>query len=628
MLRLKLLALILLLGSILIAQEDPAVKNFRLAENAFELNIDSTLQYLTEVRKSSNAELLFKANILEGQFLFKRRNYEGALEKFLAAEKQNNSLENSKYKAIVQDEISRIYGAQGKYDEAFKLKESALETFKSVNDSSAINKCLLGIAKLFNDRNDYQEANRYITDAIDFANNPKDLAFAIANKGIYFKHQNEFDSARYYYQKGIDLYQEDPAFLMRSYYNLALLEKRLKNIPEALNYYDKAIELMQEMKDTIGVAVMEVNRTFIYYDLKEFEKAESVLNQHAETVTSKGTIQNKLDFWLIRYNISEKLGKASDALSHYRGYRKIKDSLDNLQLNTKIAEFETKYETAEKEREIAVKDQQILRASNQRKMLLGGLAAVLWLGTFGVLYFWSRNRFNKQLAAKKIENLEQEKQLMAISSMLEGQEVERSRIAQDLHDSIGGLLTTVKVHFGVIQKEIEKISNLEIGKKVEELIDEASTEVRRISHKMSPRTLQINGLRAALNDAAMELNTSSDIQVDFEWNGSAAILDENKEIVIYRIVQELMSNALKHAQPSELLIQVNVFEGMINLLVEDDGIGFDYNSTDNITGLGLPGIISRVEFLQGTVNIDTEKDKGTTISIDIPIDSNKPLEKT
>jgi len=404
-----------------------------LAELAKDKSSDSTIIYI-RMLKSPSSQVLFEASIIKGQYHRNIRSFEAAMTAFSEARALNLKIDNEKNNAAVDDEIANVLGLQGKYNDAFSLKEKALEVFMEARDSSSISTCMLGIARLFSSRYDYEESHKYIGDAIKYATTDKEKALSLASYGINFKHKNEFDSARYYYEKGLAMYDQDPNFLIRSYYNLALLEKRLKNIPEALAYYKKAIDKSKEIGDAVGAAVLEVNKTYIYYDLKEYEKAEEVLNKYASLIENKTTIQSKLDFWLIRYNISEKLGKASDALSHYRSYRKITDSLDNVKLNTKIAEFETKYETAEKEREIVLKDQDLAKASNQRKLLIGGMLAVAWFGLFGVLYFWSRNRFNKQLAAQEIENLEQEKKIMAVTSMIEGQEKERSRIAQDLHD--------------------------------------------------------------------------------------------------------------------------------------------------------------------------------------------------
>jgi len=148
---------------------------------------------------------------------------------------------------------------------------------------------------------------------------------------------------------------------------------------------------------------------------------------------------------------------------------------------------------------------------------------------------------------------------------------------------------------------------------------EASLEVRRISHKMSPRSLEINGLKAALNDMVLELDSSTDIAASFEWNGELVDIPDGSEIVIYRIVQELLANIMKHAGAREIFIQVNVFDNEFNLMVEDDGMGFDVDNRQANGGLGLAGIASRVEFLKGTFDIDSTVGEGTTISVNFPI---------
>ncbi|GLR16417.1 tetratricopeptide repeat-containing sensor histidine kinase [Portibacter lacus] len=588
-----------------------------LARKAKNENIDSTLIYLNMISDQADPSMLIQSGIIKGQYYRNKYDYVEALNQFAAAEKLNDQLGDQVAAAKLKDEISLIYGLQGKYEEAIKLKSEALETFKEHNDSAAISICLHGISKLFNDKNDYKTSFVYAKDALKYANSNEQKAFVLASYGIYYKHENEFDSARYYYTEAINLVPDNPVFLMKSFVNLALLEKRIGNKTAALDYYDKAAAKGLEMGDSVMTASIAVNKTFVYYDLKDYVKAESVLNENEEITLKKGTIQSKLDFYLIRYNIAERLGKAGDVLKYYGDYRAMRDSLDNLALNTKIAEFETKYQTAEKEKQIALKDKALAKSSYQRKLLLGGLAAVLWFGLFGVLFYWSKNRFNKKLSAKKIEGLEQEQKIMSMSSMLEGQESERSRIAHDLHDSIGGLLTSAKIHFGILQKDIDEPEQMNIGKKVESLLDEASTEVRRITHKMSPRGLELNGLQSAISDIVNEIQ-SPELKVDYEWNGHLISLDEQREIMVYRIIQEALNNILKHAHATEILIQINVFEERVNIVIQDNGIGFRIEEVNGSEGLGLDGIRSRVEFLDGSLNIDSQIDQGTSINIEFP----------
>ena len=203
-----------------------------------------------------------------------------------------------------------------------------------------------------------------------------------------------------------------------------------------------------------------------------------------------------------------------------------------------------------------------------------------------------------------------------MSSMIEGQEAERLRIAKDLHDSLGGLLSTVKAHFGSIQKECDQLDQVPIVQKTNGLIDEACIEVRRISHNMMPHALTISGLEGAIQDMVDNLNDQK-YDATFEANNLPK-METTREVMVYRLVQEIISNIRKHAKASSIFIQIFGHKQEINLIIEDDGVGFDYQKAQLAGGLGLKSINSRVAFLDGNIEWDTQPKRGTNINITIP----------
>jgi len=205
-----------------------------------------------------------------------------------------------------------------------------------------------------------------------------------------------------------------------------------------------------------------------------------------------------------------------------------------------------------------------------------------------------------------------------MNSMIEGQEAERLRIAKDLHDSLGGLLSTVKAHFTTIQNEIEQLDALDLTGKTNALIDEACIEVRRISHNMMPHALSLSGLKGAIEDLGTHLQEQG-YSVNVEIDNLPEALEPTKEVMIYRLIQEIISNIRKHAQASSILIQLIGHKNEVNLLVEDNGRGFTYETALAKGGLGLKSINSRVAYLDGTIDWDTQPNNGTSLTINIPI---------
>lgn len=209
--------------------------------------------------------------------------------------------------------------------------------------------------------------------------------------------------------------------------------------------------------------------------------------------------------------------------------------------------------------------------------------------------------------------------MLALNSMIEGQETERLRIAQDLHDGLGGLLTTVKAHFNAIEREINAVKNLNVYDKTNELIDKACVEVRRIAHNMVPHSIQLSGLQGALEDLKHSIE-SRGLQCDLELHQLDKLeLSQEKASMVYRIVQEVTNNAIKHSEASNIFLQLMYIENNLHITIEDNGKGFDINQVVNNKGMGLKSIDSRVKYLNGTVHYDSSPNHGTTVNIEVPV---------
>jgi len=203
-----------------------------------------------------------------------------------------------------------------------------------------------------------------------------------------------------------------------------------------------------------------------------------------------------------------------------------------------------------------------------------------------------------------------------MNAMMEGQEAERTRIAKDLHDGLGGLLSTVKAHFGNIQSEIKKIESLQVYNRAQEMMDEACEEVRRISHNLMPGALRLEGLKTAIEQLGKELSEAHTFEVKVEAINFNSRMQETQEVFIFRIIQETLNNIVKHANAKNVLIQISETDDEYHFIIEDDGKGFDPIQIKS--GLGLKSIQSRVDFLKGNLDIDTRPGIGTTVSFHIP----------
>ena len=202
-----------------------------------------------------------------------------------------------------------------------------------------------------------------------------------------------------------------------------------------------------------------------------------------------------------------------------------------------------------------------------------------------------------------------------MQSMLTGQEVERERISRDLHDSLGGLLSAIKLQVDKIRSKGVKDDLKKDFQSATALLDNAVSEVRSISQNLQPAALSRLGLVPALKDLIDRYQSDSGPEIIFQEFDIPKKMDQMIALGIFRIVQEILNNAIKHAEAQEVLVQLNVENEDIVILVEDDGIGFD--ATKKYKSMGLENIKSRVNYLKGTIDVDSRIGEGTSYLIHV-----------
>jgi two-component system, NarL family, sensor kinase len=214
---------------------------------------------------------------------------------------------------------------------------------------------------------------------------------------------------------------------------------------------------------------------------------------------------------------------------------------------------------------------------------------------------------------------EKEKQLVALTSIMQGQEAERARIAKDLHDGLGGMLSGIKLNVSAMKGNIIiPGQGADFFNKLITQLDSAIAEMRRVAHNMMPEALLKFGLNEAIKDYCDGINESKAVKIKFTQLGLTQPLEKSVEVILYRIIQELTNNVIKHADAKNIFIQLSENENMLNLTVEDDGKGFDASQLAIIKGTGLQNVQSRVDYLKGSLNIESEIGKGTSVIIEIP----------
>jgi signal transduction histidine kinase len=370
--------------------------------------------------------------------------------------------------------------------------------------------------------------------------------------------------------------------------------------------YIKLASIVREQKQ-FGLALSYMNESKKYIDLSDPLRSNYYVNKYS-SFDFYGLKQYKRAFESIRF---------ADSLIEKLAYNKNTSEINYLN---------TEFQTEKKEKEILGLNNKNLKSEAKRRKnqnIALGLGVSLVLGSIiAILIFINTKRKQKiaeqerTLESQKLATVLKEQELVSIDAMIEGQEKERQRIANDLHDDLGGLLATVKLHFNALNN----IDSPELYNKTNDLIEEAYQKVRSVAHAKNSGVIAKQGLLTAVQNMADKISVSNDIQIEVVDYGLDNRLENSLELTLFRIIQELVTNIIKHADATEVTIHLTNHGDRINIMVEDNGKGFDtHQITKSNAGMGISSIDKRVEHLDGELTIESEQNKGTTIIIDIPL---------
>ena len=263
-------------------------------------------------------------------------------------------------------------------------------------------------------------------------------------------------------------------------------------------------------------------------------------------------------------------------------------------------------------------------------LLITGFFSTLLVGTIGMLFlaitlivfiiFHQRRVILYQL---KMQQMEAEQQKVLLRASIELQEEERQRIAADLHDDAGPLLATARLYLSENMINLDRTTQLQTIFNIKEIIDDAIQLIRNISHSLMPPTLKDFGLESAVNDFFQKINASGSLQVQCNFNDYKIRLKAEKELIIFRIVQELINNILKHSNPSFIHFSEDTGADMITIRLQHDGRGLTQEDfiekSKSSVGLGLKNIQSRLKVIFGNIFFEQEMAEFTyKVTIDVP----------
>jgi len=595
--------------------------------------------YLSQGKTSAKNYPYWKAayNFYEGQY-YSTRNKDKAARSFKLAQKQL---------ALFKGKDALLIQAAAWYNYAIAVKDSkgypylmevlTKHAIPLARQSGNVEKLAhyysqFGTILMYNAQ--FEQAALYNKKAIDLLQ--KDLPrspalllayIAAANNYIYANQKGPakemLDAAKKILSLSPDCVSYPLYYLSEAQYNIYL-----ENFTAAIESAKQGITLAKSLNQPDILQLLYFRNYESLLHLKQYKRAKKQLTAIVNEGIFTKDVNNRKTIFAQLVNINELMADNGEAYKWLKKYSALSDSLSDIRLKETVSTLEAKYQNSENRNQIVQlktqKVQQDIEVIEQRNYMfaLAG-ASILFFSIALFSYLYLRN--NKKLILQKelnhiqeIETRQQEEKLKITRAILEGEEKERERIAKELHDGLGGMLAGVKINLsGWASKHLAPEQRTDFNNIVLQL-DRSVSELRGVARNLMPESLLKFGLETALKDLC-EFFMNDDLDIDLQTYSISKDLSLSAQLNIYRIVQELLSNAIRHANATTILLQCSQDAAAFYITIEDNGTGFNMDSLANYKGMGISNIHNRVDYLGGMVEIESKIGEGTTVNIELKL---------
>lgn len=560
-----------------------------------------------------------------------------------------------------------LLNMEGLYDSSLLLNLQSVALSRKIKDSLYIAKTLFNTGTSYRLKGDFEQAVSCFMEGktlfAKFGNTSLEAITDDILQNLYFD-LKQYQKAKSYGEQAVTKFrsQNDLQGLGTALNNLGLSNAKLRNFDAATAEFKEALSIAQKTGDKYMEQSQYVNLGDIYFQKEDFENFKlnmdkvlilsKELNTHeCELIAKKGLsyyYQYKKDYPLskqfalealdlsFKYKLRVQREQVFDQLSNVAFSMQdrklgeyyatqgtlLGDSLLNETIQKNTLELEKKYENEKKEllikqllsdkvnQELSIRQKNLLNS-----LLIGGSATLLLIFLLSFRAYRQKQILQKQ----RITELETQQQLTATEAVLKGEEQERTRLAKDLHDGLGGMLSGIKYSFNTMKGNLIMTSdNLQAFERSMDMLDSSIREMRRVAHNMMPEALVRFGLDTALKDFCNDINQSGALKVTYQSIGLEGVkIESTTSITLYRIVQELLNNSMKHANAVSAIVQVTYSNNLLSITVEDDGKGFDTSILKLNKGIGWTNIQNRVDFLKGKLDVRSKEGEGTSVQIEL-----------
>ncbi|MDE0536017.1 tetratricopeptide repeat-containing sensor histidine kinase [Tenacibaculum sp. L6] len=567
-------------------------------------------------------------------------------------------ISNFTFSAYSQEKNEKLFNEYKKAEELFKKKkysislEKSLDLFSKITPSDQPNlyfKTSFLIGDVFREINDHNKAILYYKKTLSIYNslrpfNDKEnlsnnnlasrnnLNKLLLRIGSEFHIIKQKDSAIKYYKEILasnSFNQQDITAKASSYTNLSNIYREDSIYDLAKEYSFEAVKIYKKANKKVLEAAALGNLASIYLEQKDYEKAKKIYLESLDLIkmdsSSRATRYKEFLYFNLAYTLY--LQKDYRAYDYQEKSYNIKDDLKDVEIRRIVDEIYTRHElNLEKEKTALVEEQRKLEEAQEAKtsLLFGALSFLVLIVSGVIIYNFKLRQKNlhlklsesKLIQQQSIEKLKSEAQIKILNATIDGKETERKLIAEILHDNVSALLSSANMHLTATKKQFNGDTPQEIDK-TQAIISEASQKVRDLSHNLVSSILLKFGLEYAIKDVTKKYSNS-----ELKFDVSAQNINrynQEFEIKIFNVIQELINNILKHSKAQHAEIKLKEEEDQLTVLVKDDGVGFSTSSSSFSDGIGLNQIEARIQMMNGKLNIDSQKNIGTSIYISVPI---------
>lgn len=547
-------------------------------------------------------------------------NYDSALSSHKSALDIREKLGAKRDIPASYSKMGLIYSERGDYEEALKCQLKAVNGFEQSGDKNAGSVTYSNIGQLLSHQKRFKESIVYYLKSHDLAvkiHNKYATGLSLFGLAYNYEEERKYEESLKWYKEAVSFFQQsgDKDAEARALNNMASCYKKAGNYQASLTYFQKVLSIDRSLNNEKGIASRLLNIAALYTVMGKYNEAKPLFETGILLAERNKLKPNLIEAYKEYASYFTLIKDYKNAARYLQLYSDLRDTVMNEERSKAFAEMQTKYETDKKQKEIELLNQQkeirelaLEQSNNQRNLLIVALMGILFI-SIGGFYLY---RFNQQ---NKLSKALLEEQTLRLKAVIETQETERRRIAEELHDGVGQMLCVAKMNVSVLREEPEAENDL--WDNLENIIDQSVSEVRNVSHAMMPSVLMKVGLKAALNEYIEQLNASKQIRVELICNNFDIRLDANSEVSVYRIIQELLSNAIKHGKAQRAWVNLDDSDGNLKVSVKDNGRGFNIDKLQTNSGNGWYNINSRISLLGGKPEIHSVIGEGTEVRFEV-----------